>query len=69
MISNSFLLATGSADNSAYLFDIGYSTKGSLLQKLEGHKDRVYGVHWHPEDPILASCSADATIKLWGCQE
>jgi COMPASS component SWD3 len=57
-------VATGSADSSAYLFDIGGS-KGPLIQKLEGHKDRVYAVHFHPMDPILSTCSADSTIKIW----
>ncbi len=68
-ISSSFLIATGSADNSAYVFDIGtVGSSSPLLQKLEGHKDRVYAVHFHPSDPILASCSADATLKIWTTQ-
>ncbi|RKP10857.1 WD40-repeat-containing domain protein [Thamnocephalis sphaerospora] len=38
---------------------------GHLLQRLEGHTDRVYSVDFHPTEPILCSCSADATIKIW----
>ncbi|EGG19968.1 hypothetical protein DFA_07079 [Cavenderia fasciculata] len=65
-INQSVLLATGSADYNAYLFDIGFSKQsGRLLQKLEGHTDRVYSVKFHPSEPILASCSADSTIRLW----
>eukprot|EP01117_Protostelium_nocturnum_P012366 TRINITY_DN4558_c0_g1_i1.p1 TRINITY_DN4558_c0_g1~~TRINITY_DN4558_c0_g1_i1.p1 ORF type:complete len:604 (+),score=202.83 TRINITY_DN4558_c0_g1_i1:53-1864(+) len=63
---HSFLLATGSADPFAYVYNIsGQKGNYSLMQKLEGHTDRVYGVHFHPFDPILASCSSDGTVKLW----
>ncbi|KDO29858.1 hypothetical protein SPRG_19737 [Saprolegnia parasitica CBS 223.65] len=65
------LLATGSADNTIYLHDVtcrrGYGLNGStsLLQRLEGHTDRVYSVDFHPNEPILASASADFTVKIW----
>ena len=36
-----------------------------LVQKLEGHQDRVYSAAFHPTEPLLASCSADFTIRLW----
>jgi len=39
---------------------------GELIQRLEGHTDRVYDVAFHPSEMILASCSADFTIKIWG---
>ncbi|RIB05690.1 WD40-repeat-containing domain protein [Gigaspora rosea] len=55
-LEESLLLATGSADP--------YAT-GELLQRLEGHTDFVYAVDFHPFEPILASCSADFTIKIW----
>ncbi|KAJ3063789.1 hypothetical protein HDU98_000431, partial [Podochytrium sp. JEL0797] len=60
------LLATGSADPYVYLYSIS-STQGSneLLQRLEGHTDRVYATSFHPTEPILASCSADCTVKFW----
>ena len=35
------------------------------MQRLEGHADRVYATHFHPHEPILASCSADFTLKIW----
>ncbi|KAK5578832.1 hypothetical protein RB653_008505 [Dictyostelium firmibasis] len=65
-INQSVLLATGSADYNAYIYDIGFGKQsGKVLQKLEGHTDRVYSVKFHPSEPILASCSADNTIRLW----
>ncbi|KAH6569695.1 hypothetical protein BASA62_004703 [Batrachochytrium salamandrivorans] len=60
------LLATGSADPFVYVYSLG-SAEGSaeLVQRLEGHTDRVYAVSFHPTEPILCSCSADFTLKLW----
>ena len=66
----SVLLATGSADGDAYLYDVsGPKGTGSLLQRLRGHTDRVYAVDFHNELPLLASGSADFTIKLWAPQQ
>lgn len=65
-IQNALILASGSADSKIYIFDVGgRAGTGKLLQSLEGHKDRVYGVDFHPTEPILASCSADSDIKIW----
>ncbi|KAI9487453.1 MAG: WD40-repeat-containing domain protein [Benjaminiella poitrasii] len=61
----SVLLATGSADPYAYLYNVGEDS-AELMQCLEGHTDRVYAVNFHPTEPILASCSADFTVKIWG---
>lgn len=35
------------------------------LTRLQGHKDRVWQLAWHPKLPYLASCSTDHTIRLW----
>lgn len=67
-ISESLLLATGSAEpgGGIYVYDIGGPTgTAQLIQKLEGHTDRVCGVSFHPKHPILASCSADKTVRIW----
>ncbi|KAI9146104.1 WD40-repeat-containing domain protein [Paraphysoderma sedebokerense] len=65
-MENGMLFATGSADPFAYVYAIGETDGVSeLLQRLEGHSDRVYAVSFHPTDLILATCSADFTIKLW----
>lgn len=63
---NSLLLATGSADSHAYVYDLSGSDGGSqLLQQLDGHTDRVYTTAFHPTRPLLATGSADFTVKLW----
>lgn len=43
-----------------------FKNTAELMQRLEGHTDRVYAANFHPTEPILASCSADYTIKVWG---
>lgn len=65
-INSSFLIATGSADNNAYIYDVGRGQEGGkFLQRLEGHTDRVYSVNFHPFEPIIASSSSDFTVRLW----
>lgn len=75
------LLATGSADRHIYLHEVTpfkYPDSGgvsksnglskhtqTLVQKIDGHNDRVYSVDFHPTEPILASASADCSIKIW----
>ncbi|KAK4538672.1 hypothetical protein CDCA_CDCA19G4697 [Cyanidium caldarium] len=60
----SLTVACASADARIYLYDCGLA-QGELVQVLEGHAQRVYAVAFHPQDPILASCSADGTVKVW----
>lgn len=36
-----------------------------LLQALEGHRDVVYGAAFHRSEPVIASFSADATVRIW----
>ncbi|KAG9294612.1 hypothetical protein G9A89_008091 [Geosiphon pyriformis] len=65
-LEENLLLATGSADPYAYLYNVGGPEgTGELIQRLEGHTDFVYAVDFHPIEPILATCSADCTIKIW----
>ncbi|KAL2916801.1 hypothetical protein HK105_203580 [Polyrhizophydium stewartii] len=64
------LLATGSADPFVYVYSLGSADgSGELVQRLEGHTDRVYAVSFHPTEPILCSCSADFTLKLWSASK
>lgn len=36
------------------------------VQKLSGHTERVWCVSWNPSGTLLASCSSDKTIRIWG---
>jgi COMPASS component SWD3 len=59
------LLATGSADSFVYVYGIGFDGSSELVQKLEGHGDRVYAVDFHPVECVIASASADFTVNIW----
>ncbi|EPZ30977.1 WD40 repeat-like protein [Rozella allomycis CSF55] len=64
--TSNIFLATGSVDPYIYVYDVsGQPGSGSLLQRLEGHSDKVYSVCFHPSEPILASGSSDNLIKVW----
>jgi len=63
-IQAALMLASGSADSNAYVFDVSSRTSG-LVQVLRGHSDRVYCANFHPSEPVLATCSADHLVKIW----
>ena len=39
-----------------------------LVQELRGHDDRVWSASWSPKGDLLASCSGDKTVRIWGRQ-
>jgi WD40 repeat protein len=55
-------LASGSADNTAKLWDI---ETGQELRTFAGHQRWVYRVAFSPDGRTLATGSADNTVKLW----
>jgi WD40 repeat protein len=68
-LHSTVLVATGSSDGDAFLFDVGGPRgTGELVQRLRGHTDRVYSVDFHPSVPMLATASADFTVKLWAAK-
>ncbi|CAD8178221.1 unnamed protein product [Paramecium octaurelia] len=56
------LLASGSRDNSIWLWDI---QTGLQKIRLEGHSDQVQSVSFSLDGTILVSGSADCSIRLW----
>lgn len=59
------LFATGSADKTIGVFDLRFADHGKI-HSLEGHKESVTKVEWHPSDSaILASSSEDRRAIFW----
>ena len=59
---NGRILATGSWDHTARLWDVA---TGRELQVLEGHSDDVRSVAFSPDGRTLATGSWDDTARLW----
>ncbi|KAK4501992.1 hypothetical protein PRZ48_007803 [Zasmidium cellare] len=56
---------TGSADKTVGMFDMRFPEHGKILS-MEGHKDVITKVEWHPTDSgIIASSSNDRRIIFW----
>jgi small GTP-binding protein len=58
-------LATGGRDKTIKLWN---ARDGQLLRTLEGHTDDVHAVAFSHDGRLLASKSADHTIRLWSCE-
>ena len=55
-------LMTASFDKKISIFDINDDLK---LVKYLDHDDRAVNCKWHPDKPIIASSSADNTVRIW----
>lgn len=45
--------------------DVDLPFKILSVADLAGHEDRTWHVAWNPTKPLLASCSADKTVRLY----
>jgi WD40 repeat protein len=58
-------LATCGADRFVKIWDVADAAAPAPVRSLEGHTHHVLGVAWRLDGKILASGSADNTIKVW----
>ncbi|KAG5491693.1 hypothetical protein JIQ42_01599 [Leishmania sp. Namibia] len=60
------LLVTGGPDNTAQVCDVTDDGGAVVLERLEGHRDRVTGATVRrSHKPIIATMSADSTVRIW----
>jgi len=59
------LLAAGGDDGVVRVWNISNPDDIQLVQTLIGHTDWVFSVAFNPDGSLLASSSADNTIRLW----
>ncbi|ORZ39050.1 WD40-repeat-containing domain protein [Catenaria anguillulae PL171] len=71
---NDFLFS-GGADSSLFLWKLTKDRtpympfdKRVFLTHFDGHTDAIWDLKMHPLNPLLASCSADGTVRLWDTQ-
>ncbi|TCD61486.1 chromatin binding protein [Steccherinum ochraceum] len=61
-------LAGGAADNAAhkiYVWDI--VNEGQFAATLDGGREPLIHVHWHPNKPTIASTTNQGNILIWHC--
>ena len=60
--SDGTLVAAGSGDNTALIWDV---KSGVLVSRLAGHESYIFTVDFSPDDRYLLTASADGTARVW----
>ena len=56
----------GSEDGCVYIWSV---SDGKVLERLEGHDGVVYSASWNERQCLIASCSHDASVRTWFCDD
>ncbi|KAH7910680.1 WD40-repeat-containing domain protein, partial [Hygrophoropsis aurantiaca] len=48
--------------------EVDMSHELQLVADLQGHDERAWQIAWNPAEPLLASCSADKSVRLYNYQ-
>ena len=62
---NSYVLASGSSDNTIRIWDVSDRDNLRHVRTLRGHTQYVTELAWSPDGRVLASASYDNTVRLW----
>ncbi|CAE6448997.1 unnamed protein product [Rhizoctonia solani] len=66
---NGRLVATGSQDKTAKVFEVGSSRDLTPTGTLKGHKRGVWSARFSPTERVIATGSGDKTVKLWSLDD
>lgn len=59
------LVATGSMDNTAKIWDVEAKDEDPPIHSLEGHHAEIVSLHFNTDGDKLLTASFDNTAKIW----
>lgn len=63
--ANGEIVISGAANDTEHRLHLWDCDKGSLIRTLDGPKEGILDLVWHPSRPVIASVSTFGTIYIW----